>query len=177
MTDSSSPAPNPLASGTVPPHPRPRQSPLAWILVVVLATIAAVLATFLIVRSGDSGQQAQGFDTPERAIEFSTQQVAAGDAEGAMSAWSFASQAQNQSLESMIDRLATFMPADPVHGPSGDVYFEQLAEAGLAGGAARNYFSMATSLLLPEVEPDVMLMMDSSELSAQEINSRLNSGS
>lgn len=169
--------PAPHAPVPAPPHaPSRRGSVLPWVLVAVLAVVAVVLGILLAVGTGDSGEsESQGFTSPEEAIEFSTEQIAGGDAEAALTAWAGDAQAENLDLVGTLERLQALSPADTSSVPSDDDFFVGLAQATRAGTAAEQYRRLAFSLLLPDVRPDTTTPLEGGDVTAQDIADGLDS--
>lgn len=163
--------------GTPAPPAGPRRgSALPWVLVAVLAVVAVVLGVLLGVRSGGAGDsEQQGFATPEEAVEFSTEQIAEGDAAGALTAWATDAQAENLDLVDTLERLRAFTPADTSSLPSDDELFVGLAKTTRAGAAAEQYRRMTISLLLPDVDLDSTTPLEKGDFSAQDIVDGLDS--
>lgn len=166
------PPPGPVAQS----GPTPRRKPLPWVLVAVLAVVALVLGVLLVVGSGGSGDSEQrGFATPEEAIEFSTEQLAAGDAAAALTAWAGDRQAENLDLVGTLERLRAVSPGDTTSVPSDDELFVGLAQTIRAGTAADQYRRLVFSLLLPDVSPDTTTPLGTGDVSAQDVADGLDS--
>lgn len=167
--------PPPPAYGYVAPPPsRNRTNPLPWVLVAVLAVVAVTLGVLLALGSGDSSDSERGFATPEEAIEFSTEQLADGDAPAALSAWAVDAQAENLDLEASLDHVGAYSPHDTAALPSDDELFVELARTSRAALAAQQYRRLAFSLLLPDIDVDTVVLLDD-EISADDIADPLDS--
>lgn len=173
MTSSYAPQPPHTAAPAAPPR---RRGALPWVLVAVLTVVAVALGVLLATRSGGSSTASQGFASPEEAIETSTQQVADGDAAGALTAWAGDAQAEGLDLESTLERLQAFAPYDTTSLPSQDAFFVELAKTARAGTAAEQYRRLTLSLLLPEeVDLDTTTALDRGDVSSQDIADALDS--
>ena len=176
MTSSYPPQPPQPLHPTAPPATPRRSCALPWVLVAVLTVVAVILGALLATRAGGTGAASQRFATPEEAIEFSTEQVADGDAAAALTAWAGDTQAENLDLVGTLERLRAFLPSDTTSLPSDDAFFVELAKTTRTGTAADQYRRLTLSLLLPEeVDLDTTTILEPGDVSAQDIADALDS--
>lgn len=170
-TPPSSP-PGPVPSG------RRRGAVLPWILVAVLTVVALVLGVLLVLQAvgGDDAAEGRGFASPEEAIEFSTESLADGDADAALSAWSSGEQARGSDFVGSLEYLQAYAPYNPSILPGDDELFAGLGVAARNGGAADQYRRLTYSLLVPDLSQDqVTPLSDDDAPSAEELRDDLDS--
>ncbi|HEY1134418.1 MAG TPA: hypothetical protein VGE77_07555 [Nocardioides sp.] len=164
----------PAPYGPPPVPPARRASVLPWVLVALLLVVFLVLGALLLLRDGGGGER-RGFATPEEAIEFATERLADGDADGAVGAWASEEQAAGLDLAGYLERLQTYPAWEPALVPGDDDFFREIAETARAGGAADQYRRLVVSLLLPEVDLTQGSTLGDDGPSAQEIAEALDS--
>lgn len=167
-----SPPPGSVPSG------RRRGGSLPWILVALLTVVALVLGVLLVLQTvGGDDAEGRGFASPEEAIEFSTESLADGDAEAALSAWSAGEQARGSDFVGSLEYLEAYAPYNPNILPGDDDFFAGLGVVAREGGAADQIRRLTYSLLVPDLSQDqVTPLSDDDAPSAEELRDDLDSG-
>lgn len=170
--------PAPYGTPPSPPPGRRRGGSLPWILVALLTVVALVLGVLLVLQTvGGDDAGGRGFASPEEAIEFSTESLADGDAEAALSAWSAGEQARGSDFVGSLEYLEAYAPYDPNILPGDDDFFAGLGGVAREGGAADQIRRLTYSLLVPDLSQDqVTPLSDDDAPSAQELRDDLDSG-
>ncbi|WZH51751.1 MAG: hypothetical protein PIR53_17250 [Nocardioides alkalitolerans] len=166
-----SPPPGPVPSG------RRRGAALPWVLVAVLTVVALLLGALLVLQTvGGDDEEGRGFASPEEAIEFSTESLADGDAEAALSAWSAGEQARGSDFVGSLEYLEAYAPYNPNILPGDDDFFAGLGVVAREGGAADQIRRLTYSLLVPDLSQDQVTPLSDDAPSAQELRDDLDSG-
>jgi hypothetical protein len=154
-------------------HQPPGQPPasgarLPWVVAIVatLVALAAVTALVIVQNRSDSAKAERGFATPEEAVTYVAERLAAGDAAGASQAFAVRPMVDGYSFEAEVEQLRatsyqTWLP------PSSSSY-DEINEGLRRGAIAEQLSSMVHSILTPDRYQSVTVAL-SDDLTAADL--------